>query len=167
MLDADGLNAVAADPGLAKALAERSARGQATLLTPHPLEAARLLGITTADVQADRLGTAQALAQRWQCAVLLKGSGSVVATPGQLPWINPTGNADLACAGTGDVLAGWLGGWWASEPAAGPLQAAIASAWLHGAAAEVDGLWWPRNAGHLAEAMARLAGRLESAQASI
>ena len=158
VLDADGLNAVAADPALAKVLAGRCAHGQATVLTPHPLEAARLLGITTAEVQAARLGIAQALAQRFQCTVLLKGSGSVVATPGQLPWINPTGNADLACAGTGDVLAGWLGGWWASQPGAGPFQAAITSTWLHGAAADVDGLWWSRSAGHLAAAMARVVG---------
>ena len=167
VLDADGLNAVAADAVLAKALAERAARGLKSVLTPHPLEAARLLGVTTGQVQADRLGSARALAQRFDCMVLLKGSGSVVAAPGQLPWINPTGNASLACAGTGDVLAGWLGGWWASEPEAGPLPAAIASAWLHGTAADVNGIWWPRSAGHLAEAMARLAGTPNSAQAQI
>ncbi len=157
VLDADGLNAVAADPALASALAGRAERGQASLLTPHPLEAARLLGSSTPQVQADRLASAQALAERWQCVVLLKGSGTVVAAPGQLPWINPTGNANLACAGSGDVLAGWLGGWWAGAVAAGPAQAAIAGAWLHGQAADADRLWWPRSAGHLAAAMVRVA----------
>ena len=165
VLDADGLNAVAGDANLAAALAARAACGQTTVLTPHPLEAARLLACTTAQVQADRLGSAQALAERYQCVVLLKGSGSVVAAPGRRPAVNPTGNARLACAGTGDVLAGWIGGWWQSQVATtktgleAAVEAAKASAWLHGAAAD-SGLWRPRTAGHLAQAMARVLDQL-------
>jgi hydroxyethylthiazole kinase-like uncharacterized protein yjeF len=106
------------------------------VLTPHPLEAARLLGCSTAEVQADRLAAAQALAQRFGCVVLLKGSGSVVAAPHTPPCINPTGNALLATAGTGDVLAGWLGGLWAQQPDT-PRAAAVAAAWQHGHAADL------------------------------
>lgn len=111
VLDADALNHVAASPGLQQALRARaSARGcGATVITPHPLEAARLLGLSTNEVQSDRLAAAQALARRLEVICVLKGSGSVVAMPGQTPVINPTGNARLATAGTGDVLAGLLG----------------------------------------------------------
>src|SRR5690606_16918480 len=110
VLDADALNAIAADPQLQRQLRERALRPEsATVLTPHPLEAARLLACDTAAVQADRLAAARALADRFGCTALLKGSGSVVATPGQPPRINPTGNALLATGGTGDVLAGLAG----------------------------------------------------------
>ncbi|HWH81844.1 MAG TPA: NAD(P)H-hydrate epimerase, partial [Burkholderiaceae bacterium] len=93
VLDADALNAIALDTSLATLLRARAARGRATVLTPHPLEAARLLGIATADVQADRLHAAAALAARFECSVVLKGSGSVIAAPGATPRINATGNA--------------------------------------------------------------------------
>ena len=135
VLDADGLNAVAAAPGLQATLAARAAAGHTTVLTPHPLEAARLLGCSAAAVQADRLAAAQALAQRYACIVVLKGSGSIVAAPHKPPWINPTGNALLATAGTGDVLAGWLGGLWAQQPDT-PQAAAVAAVWQHGHAAD-------------------------------
>lgn len=134
VLDADALNAVAADSALQTLLAARAARGRQTVLTPHPLEAARLLGSTTAAVQADRLVAARALAERFGAVVVLKGSGSVVAAPGALPSVNPTGNALLATAGTGDVLAGWIGGLWAQG--AGAREAAIDAAWWHGHAAD-------------------------------
>lgn len=134
VLDADALNALALDANLQTLLAHRGERTAATLLTPHPLEAARLLGRTSANVQADRLGAARSLSQRFGCTVLLKGSGTVIATPEGATWINPTGNAALATAGTGDVLSGWLGGTWrADEPA---LDAAVRAAWGHGAAAD-------------------------------
>lgn len=107
VLDADALNAIAKDTVLQQAL--RTRRAQTTVLTPHPLEAARLMETSTADVQANRLGVAQALADRFACAVVLKGSGTVIAAPGVLPHINPTGNGRLATAGTGDVLAGLIG----------------------------------------------------------
>lgn len=131
VLDADALNAIAADPALQAQLAARHAP---TVITPHPLEAARLLGSDSAAVQADRLAAAQALAERWHCTVVLKGSGSIVASPGVRPSINPTGNALLATAGTGDVLAGWLGGGWRrGEPAH---DAAVRAVWQHGHAAD-------------------------------
>ncbi|MEK8050563.1 NAD(P)H-hydrate dehydratase [Ideonella sp. DXS22W] len=137
VLDADALNAIAADAALARALAARSAP---TVLTPHPLEAARLLGCGTAELQADRVASAQRLAARLRCTVVLKGSGSVIATADGPPAINPTGNARLGTAGSGDVLAGWLGGGWSQavdDGTAGAKSAAVASVWLHGRAAEL------------------------------
>jgi ADP-dependent NAD(P)H-hydrate dehydratase / NAD(P)H-hydrate epimerase len=109
VLDADGLNAVAGSPALQDAVRQRMARNQTTVLTPHPLEAARLLGIDTAAVMADRLAAARALSERFGCICVLKGSGTVVCAPGETPRINPSGNAALATAGTGDVLAGLIG----------------------------------------------------------
>jgi ADP-dependent NAD(P)H-hydrate dehydratase / NAD(P)H-hydrate epimerase len=135
VLDADALNAVAADSGLQQLLAARRSRGRDTVLTPHPLEAARLLETTTNAVQSDRLAAAQRLAERFACVVVLKGSGSVIASAGESPWINGSGNASLATAGTGDVLAGWLGGSW-SQPEANAKQAARSTTWLHGHAAD-------------------------------
>ena len=109
VIDADGLNAISADPTLQQGLKRRSQELRHTVLTPHPLEAARLLETTAAEVQQDRLQHAQRLAEQFGCVVVLKGSGSVIAGPGMVPVINPTGNAKLATAGTGDVLAGMLG----------------------------------------------------------
>ena len=166
VLDADALNAIAADPMLQTALRNRGARGDVTVLTPHPLEAARLLGCSAAEVQADRLKAARLLAARYRAVVVLKGSGTVVATPDGALTINPTGNAMLASAGTGDVLAGWVGGLW-SRHAAGSseapgTEAARAAVWLHGHAADLA-----RGSGHgalplraadLIEAMRRAAG---------
>ncbi len=113
VLDADALNAVATDPQLLTQLRARTKRSLATVLTPHPLEAARLLGCDTAKVQADRLNAARELTELTRCVVVLKGSGSIIAAPGQVPHLNGTGNGSLASGGTGDVLAGWLGGRWA------------------------------------------------------
>ena len=112
VLDADGLNAVAQDRSLQHALRQRAnlpSALQATILTPHPLEAARLLGCTTGQVQNDRLQAALELAERFQCSVVLKGSGTLIAAPGHTPRINITGNGRLAIGGTGDVLAGLVG----------------------------------------------------------
>jgi hydroxyethylthiazole kinase-like uncharacterized protein yjeF len=111
VLDADGLNAVAQDSSMQNALRQRAAHSatQATVITPHPLEAARLLDCNTAQVQNDRLKAAQELAESFQCIVVLKGSGTVIAAPGQTPRINITGNGRLAIGGTGDVLAGVVG----------------------------------------------------------
>lgn len=132
VLDADALNLLAADSTLADALA---ATGLPRVMTPHPLEAARLLGGTVAEVQRDRLVAAAALASQWQAVVVLKGSGSVIASPGQPACaINPTGNAALASAGTGDVLAGMTGALLAQGMP--PLQAAQAAVWIHGRAAD-------------------------------
>ena len=139
VLDADALNAVASDSALQSLLTARASRGLSTVLTPHPLEAARLLALPGAErVQANRLAAAQSLAQRFECTVLLKGSGSIIAAPRRTPVINPTGSARLAGAGTGDVLAGWLGGLWSASAATGAMAdafaAARAAAYGHGAA---------------------------------
>ncbi|MFC7408308.1 NAD(P)H-hydrate dehydratase [Hydrogenophaga atypica] len=137
VLDADALNHVAASPTLQQALRERSqARGvAATVITPHPLEAARLLGTSTHDVQSDRLAAAQRLAQELGLICVLKGSGTVVAMPDQVPVINPTGNARLATAGTGDVLAGWLGARLAAQEAT-PVQTTCHAVYQHGRVAD-------------------------------
>lgn len=109
VLDADALNAIAGDAQWQQSLRQRSTRGQFTVLTPHPLEAARLLNTSASRVQSNRLQSATQLAEIFQCIVVLKGSGSVVAAPGETPVIHHTGNALLATAGTGDVLAGMTG----------------------------------------------------------
>jgi ADP-dependent NAD(P)H-hydrate dehydratase / NAD(P)H-hydrate epimerase len=103
VLDADGLNALAADPN-------RIADIQAPLvLTPHPGELARLRRTTTAAIQADRLGAAQETAGTCKAVVVLKGAHTVVAEPEGTLYINLTGNAGMATAGSGDVLSGMIG----------------------------------------------------------
>lgn len=109
VIDADALNALVTDSALQALLKARGKRLMPTVLTPHPLEAARLLCTTAVAVQLDRLATAGQLAAQFGCVVVLKGSGTVIAAPGEIPVINSTGNALLATAGTGDVLAGMLG----------------------------------------------------------
>jgi hydroxyethylthiazole kinase-like uncharacterized protein yjeF len=132
VLDADALNLVAEEPGLQRMLALRK---EPALMTPHPLEAARLLATTAREVQANRLAAARELALHFNCVTVLKGSGSVIAKPGGEVMINPTGGPALATAGTGDVLAGVCGALLAqSFPA---WNAALAATWLHGRAADV------------------------------
>ena len=134
VFDADALNAIAADPSLQTLLAARQSHGCTTVLTPHPLEAARLLQCSTHDVQSDRRRAAQQLADRLGCVVVLKGSGSVIAAPGQLALINHSGNALLASPGTGDVLAGMIG---ALLAAGLPARTAAARAvFMHGRLAD-------------------------------
>ena len=140
VLDADALNAIARDASLGSMLRDRAVRADATVMTPHPLEAARLLGGTTKEVQDDRLHAAQVLADRFGCVVVLKGSGSVIAAAKRVPRINSTGNASLATAGTGDVLAGWLAGRWSQRTHGDEAELAFITARQavaeHGAAAE-------------------------------
>ena len=138
VLDADALNAIAADASLVALAASREARGLATILTPHPLEAARLLAGTAAAVQADRIAAAREIAARYRAVVVLKGSGTVVAAAEGVPRINATGNASLASAGTGDVLAGWIGGRWAANGAVAAIDVATLGTVEHGAAAEPE-----------------------------
>jgi hydroxyethylthiazole kinase-like uncharacterized protein yjeF len=109
VLDADGLNALVDDVALQTLLRQRSTRGRLTIFTPHPLEAARLLGCSVQQVQSDRLQSARALARKFEAVVVLKGSGSLIAHPDGRLAINPTGAPRLATAGSGDVLAGWIG----------------------------------------------------------
>jgi hydroxyethylthiazole kinase-like uncharacterized protein yjeF len=149
VLDADALNAIAGMPDWQALLRGRAGAWQPTVLTPHPLEAARLLGTSTQAVQADRLAAARELATRLQATVVLKGSGSVIAAPGQAPHLNPTGNARLASAGTGDVLAGLLGALLASGRPA--FEAACDAVYQHGAVADR----WPAGTTLTAGALAR------------
>ncbi len=149
VLDADALNVVAADTVLQRLLCERAAANRATVLTPHPLEAARLLGIDTAEVQADRLRAARLLVQRFGATIVLKGSGTVIAADGETPGINLTGNARLATAGTGDVLAGMIGAGLAAGQS--PMEAACAAVWQHGRLADR----WPSDCPLTAAALAR------------
>ena len=131
VIDADGLNLVAEHPVLMRHIAHRAAT---TVLTPHPAEAARLLATSTEEVQADRLAAALELARRGNCLVILKGNGSIVANADGRWFINTTGNAGLASAGTGDVLTGMI----VSLLAQGwpVLEATQAACHLHGAAAD-------------------------------
>jgi hydroxyethylthiazole kinase-like uncharacterized protein yjeF len=131
IFDADALNLIAKDSELQEVA---TVRKQAPVFTPHPLEAARLLGTTTADVQADRPAAARRLAKRFNVIAVLKGSGTIIARPCGLAAINPTGNPALATGGSGDVLAGVCGallaqGWPAWE-------AALCAVWSHGKAAD-------------------------------
>lgn len=131
VLDADALNALAWNETLRGLLRSRKAT---TLLTPHPAEAARLLGRETAEVQADRVAAAQELARALRAHVVLKGAGSVCAFPDGRWSINTTGNPALASGGTGDVLAGLAGALLAQGlEAQRALQLAVC---LHGAAAD-------------------------------
>ncbi|MBK7000629.1 MAG: NAD(P)H-hydrate dehydratase [Rhodoferax sp.] len=135
VLDADALNAIACDASLQNGLRNRRDRRECvTVLTPHPLEAARLLGMDTVEIQANRLEAACELAQKFSCTVVLKGSGSVIAAPGKLPRINASGNARLATAGTGDVLAGLIGARLATGDEG--FSAACDAVYLHGKAAD-------------------------------
>lgn len=131
VLDADALNLLAQESLLRRAVPRRSAP---TVLTPHPAEAARLLATTVAQVQDDRIRAARELAERLRCEVVLKGVGSVCASPDKSWHINTTGNPGLASAGQGDVLTGMIAALLAQgSPAASALRAAVH---LHGAAAD-------------------------------
>jgi ADP-dependent NAD(P)H-hydrate dehydratase / NAD(P)H-hydrate epimerase len=148
VLDADGLNRIAASPELQAALRQRAQRGLATILTPHPLEAARLLGVDIQSISRDRLQSARQLADAFQCTVALKGAGTLIASPHEPVVLNPTGSPALAIGGSGDVLAGWLAGRWAQCPLlvddeARQQQAHAVCAlavWEHGRAAELPPL---------------------------
>lgn len=123
VLDADGLAWLAAHP---QAL-------PGWVLTPHPGEAGALLGLSAAEVQADRCVAALALSERYQAVVVLKGAGSVIAEAGQL-WFSHPGTVAMATPGMGDTLAGWIGGLMAQGFS--PLQAAQSATWWHAALAQ-------------------------------
>lgn len=130
VLDADALHLLANSLGLKKNL---RARGNA-VLTPHPGEAATLLGTDTATLQADRIRSAQNIAAEYNAVTVLKGCGSVIATPDGRWFINGSGNPGLASAGMGDVLAGLIGALMAQGLS--PEQSALAGVYLHGVAAD-------------------------------
>jgi NAD(P)H-hydrate epimerase len=125
VLDADALNVL---PRVTLRKPER------LILTPHPGEAARLLGLTPAAVQADRLGAVIALAARFGGTVVLKGASTLVCEAAGDPWITFTGNPGMATGGSGDVLTGIIAAMAARPMAA--LDAARLGVWLHGAAGD-------------------------------
>ena len=128
VLDADGLNAAASGAFPLKT------GGGPLILTPHPGEMARLCGLTPAQVNADRPALAARMAREWGCILVLKGHATLVAAPDGALWANTTGNPGLARGGSGDVLAGMIGGLCAAGLP--PLEAAKCGVWLHGAAAD-------------------------------
>jgi hydroxyethylthiazole kinase-like uncharacterized protein yjeF len=132
VLDADALNLLALHATLRDALSGRQAP---TVLTPHPAEAARLLGVGTSDVQRDRIAAALKLAATHRCDVVLKGAGSVCASRDGRWSINRSGNPGMASAGMGDVLTGMLAALLARGVEA--RLALDAGVYLHGAAADV------------------------------
>ena len=129
LIDADGLNAIAeCGTGILKA-----ARGP-IVLTPHPGEMARLLGSSTADVNADRIGAARRLVEMTGAFVLLKGARSIIASPDGAIMINSSGNAGMATPGMGDVLSGMVGALLGQKIP--PAEALMLGVYIHGYAAD-------------------------------
>jgi hydroxyethylthiazole kinase-like uncharacterized protein yjeF len=129
VIDADGVNALAGNPGiLLKAKAP-------VVLTPHPGEMARLLGVSAADIQRDRINVAQGFAEEYGVTLVLKGAGTVIATPQGDVFINSTGNPGMATGGAGDVLTGMIGSMLAQGY--GPTRAACLAVYLHGLAGDL------------------------------
>jgi len=133
VLDADALNAIA---GSVELLREASAP---VVITPHVGEFSRLTGRAVADVKSDPIGAARFLAQEIGITVVLKGTPTVVASAEGNTWVNPSGNAGMATAGSGDVLTGLLAGQLAQGLE--PVQAACVSVYLHGLAGDLASEW--------------------------
>jgi hydroxyethylthiazole kinase-like uncharacterized protein yjeF len=131
VLDADALNLLALDVRLKGLVTERDAPA---ILTPHPAEAARLLARDTAHVQKDRVAAAGEIAALYQCAVVLKGAGSICAFQDGTWHVNTTGNPGMASAGMGDVLSGFIAALLAQG--ADARSALLAGVHLHGAAGD-------------------------------
>lgn len=132
VVDADALNCIAGTDWKAGEFLR--------VLTPHPGEMARLAGITTAAVQADRVAVARAMAKARNSIVVLKGHGTLLAFPDGNVWINPTGSPAMATGGTGDILTGMVSGLLGQVPAkafeAGAPRAVAAAVYLHGLAGQ-------------------------------
>ena len=129
VMDADGLNAFA---GSTEKLTGST---RPLVVTPHPGEMARLAGISTKQVQQDRIGIARGFARDHHCIVVLKGHRTLVAEPGGRVWVNMTGNPGMATGGTGDVLTGLIAGMIAQFPS-DLVRAVCAAVWLHGYAGD-------------------------------
>jgi NAD(P)H-hydrate epimerase len=129
VIDADGLNCLVGSLDLLK-------RAKApVVMTPHPGEMARLAGISTKEVQEDRITVASDFAARYKVTVVLKGAGTVVASPDGRVFINATGNPGMATGGTGDVLTGIIGSLLAQGHPA--VQAACLGVYVHGLAGDL------------------------------
>ena len=131
VLDADALNIIAERPDLRGMLHTRKA---ATVVTPHPGEAARLLACSTEDVQKDRAASATHLVKRLSASVVLKGAGSLIATREGKLYLNQTGNPGMSTAGMGDVLSGMIGAFIAQGLSVD--EALLLAVHLHGAAGD-------------------------------
>jgi ADP-dependent NAD(P)H-hydrate dehydratase / NAD(P)H-hydrate epimerase len=131
VIDADGLNALAPWPDDLQGTDELP-----IIITPHPGEMARLIGKTNAEVQADRINVAREFATKHKVITVLKGSRSLIAAPDGEVYVNPTGNAGMATAGSGDVLTGLIAGLLAQRPD-DALDATIAGVYLHGLAGDL------------------------------
>ncbi len=131
VVDADALNLIALRPDLRGMLHTRKAPA---VFTPHPGEAARLLGCDTADIRDDRPRAALSLVQRLGGSVVLKGAGSICATRDAKLYLNQTGNPGMSSAGMGDVLAGMIAAFIAQGLS--PDEALLLGVHLHGAAAD-------------------------------
>lgn len=129
VLDADGLNVAAQKPELLKQVSTP------LVLTPHPGEMARLLGVSTDEVQANRLAMAREAATRFDAYVALKGARTVLAAPDGEAFINPTGNPGMGSGGMGDVLTGLIGGLLVQGVA--PFSALKLAVYLHGLAGDL------------------------------
>ena len=135
ILDADGINAFA---GAAATL--RGRVGAPTVVTPHSGELARLMESESDEIERDRLAAARTAAEATGCHVLLKGTGTVIASSAGKVLINPTGSAALAQGGTGDVLTGMLATLYAADRTnggGGDAAVAAAAAWIHGRAGDL------------------------------
>ncbi|MDQ6995828.1 MAG: NAD(P)H-hydrate dehydratase, partial [Mariprofundus sp.] len=156
VVDADALNIVAACASLRQKLTERH---DLTVITPHPGEAARLLDISVEEVQGDRKKSIIALTTRYNCWVVLKGSETLIASPQKDIYLNPFGSAQLAVAGSGDVLAGMIGAQLARrDEAVNPAVCIAAAVALHGKAGEQGG-WYL--AGELAKVVSDMRQSIE------
>lgn len=131
VIDADGLNSLAPWP-----VDLQGSAASPIVITPHPGEMARLMGVSIATIQADRIASARELARRNSLIVVLKGARTIIAEPTGRVFINPTGNEGMATAGAGDVLTGLLAGLLAQRPEPA-IEAVIAGVWLHGQAGDL------------------------------
>ena len=131
VLDADALNLLATHNELQTLVKNRQG---GTILTPHPAEAARLLSSSTHDIQQERVNSTTLIAQRFNSLVVIKGAGSICATPKGEWFVNPTGNPGMSSAGMGDVLSGMVAALIAQRLK--PKEAMLLAVYLHGAAAD-------------------------------
>ncbi len=129
VVDADGLNVLAGT--------DFRGGGSFRVLTPHPGEMGRLVGIGAEEVQRDRLGCARRFAAERNVCVVLKGDRTVIAFPDGRAWINPTGSPAMATGGTGDILTGMMAGLLAPPLPHAPAKAVLAAVWLHGRSGEL------------------------------
>jgi len=129
VIDADGVNNIATEPGILKQ------RRAPIILTPHPGELSRLIKLSPAEINQNRIEIARGYARRYEVILVIKGAPTVVGSPQGEVWVNPTGNSGLASGGSGDVLTGMIGGLIAQG--VDPYEAAKAGVYLHGLAADL------------------------------